>query len=532
MIRPTLSHALSAEATRSHLLRRLLACSLLLLLALVGGARTARAQTDEKMFVLPAATEGVTYNQPVTPPAGTPGRGVEPYIWTPVEGNFPSPLTLTSDGRLTGMPPPSSPTPYRFRVTVRDSSAPQRMATRWLSLTVNPAPLIAPPGATEVPTPPPHVVVGPGAPPFVLTTSTADEETIALTQEFNDPAPASPIPGADTSDANITNLKAMIAASIGTSTTNFKDGDYCVVHVIVWKPLNAEGKSDPDRELWALFRSRQTDAGTVEWLPQADPKNKDAFATRIFGQKRVAVLLVHMNTPRAWDVGYKVSITQTIPTPLQHLLDLASNIFKAGGGPEAATKNIWGARMMLVKYESSEIVVKVNTVNSGGKPVELGKEYTNKFVNEGRYHWDVSVGLPVQSVRELQFNSDGNRVTATAKEKQSVYGFLNLYPKAVDLKDADNKFFTFPHFVLGVPLASKPLHRPFVGVGTGVYKMPIKFNIFAGVVFIRERVPRTLSEGQAATTTQLEADLHTRWVRKFMFGINLPVSQIKDAIKK
>lgn len=83
----------------------------------------------------------------------------------------------------------------------------------------------------------------------------------------------------------------------------------------------------------------------------------------------------------------------------------------------------------------------------------------------------------------------------------------------------------------GVPLATKPLHRPFAGIGTGIFKSPIKFNIFAGVVFLRERVPRTLSEGDAATPSQLESDLHPRWVRKFMFGINIPIRQIKDAIK-
>lgn len=84
----------------------------------------------------------------------------------------------------------------------------------------------------------------------------------------------------------------------------------------------------------------------------------------------------------------------------------------------------------------------------------------------------------------------------------------------------------------------RPRRRPssgnlarFVGVGAGTFKMPIKFNVFGGVVFIRERVPRTLNEGDAATTSELEADLRPRWVRKFMFGIDLPVGQIKDAIK-
>src|SRR3982751_1478715 len=118
-----------------------------------------------------------------------------------------------------------------------------------------------------------------------------------------------------------------------------------------------------------------------------------------------------------------------------------------------------------------------------------------------------------QERSRTKFKSEGNQVVAESKEKQSVYGFLNIYPSAVDLKG--NDFFTRPPFVFGVPLASKPLQRPFLGLGTGIFKAPLKFNIFGGIVFIRERVPRTLAEGDTATTGQLEGDLRTRWVRKF-----------------
>jgi Putative Ig domain len=473
-----------------------------------------RAQ-EEEIIQLEDARQGQSYLVQVAT------AGTAPFNWALLQGAYPPGITPAADGTLTGIPTAHQPDPYVFKVSVTDSSAAPRMATQWLSIKVAPPqapPLIAPPG-TRVPV------------RFTLTTSTADEETIALTQTL--PA-LSPTPNSDpdTSAVNMSSLQAMIAGSIGTSTRNFREDDYCVMHVIMWKPVNAEGKSEPRREIWALFKARAHDANNVRWEPQIDPKDENLFATRIFGQKRVAVLLVHLQTPAAWDVKYKVAINQKVPTPFQHVLDLVSSaILAVDGGAAPQPKNIWGARMMLIKYESSELVVKVNAVTTGpdGPPVEQSKEHTNTFVNEGKYHWDVSVGLPVRSVRELRFKSDGNRVFAESKEKQSVYGFLNLYPKAVDLKSDD--FFTVPHIVLGVPLASKPLHRPFVGVGAGVFKMPIKFNVFGGVVFNRERVPATLGEGSTATTSQLEADLRTRWVRKFMFGINLPVSQIKDAIK-
>ena len=507
-------------------MRWLILCLLIPASMLALASRHADAQA-EKMFALREATEGVAYTVPLAPPL----TGADTYNSSVVEGTLPPGLAITPAGKLEGIPTTPRATPYQFRVRLDASSGGSR--TMLLSLEVRQfiptgSRLIDAPTPTPIPPPPPPPTPIPT--PFI-TTSTSDEESIALTETYPGPAPS---PSFNTDIDNVPQILSIISSTIGTSTDDFLVGDYCAVHLIKWKPLK-ENKSEPDREIWALFKAEAGANGNVKWVEQPDPKNAALFATRIFGRKRVAVLLVHLNTPPEWDVKYKVSVNQKIPTPIQHVIDLAAAISPTGGGREdkaALPKDIWGARLMLTKYESSEIVVKLNAVTAGrdGRPVEQSKEHTNTFVNEGRYHWDVSVGLPVKSVRELQFKSDGNRVFAEAKEKHSVYGFLNLYPKAVDLKSDD--FFTFPHIVLGVPLASKPLHHPFAGVGTGLHKMPIKFNIFAGIVFNRERVPRTLGEGSAATTGQLEADLRTRWVRKFMFGINLPVSQIKDAIKK
>ena len=69
-------------------------------------------------------------------------------------------------------------------------------------------------------------------------------------------------------------------------------------------------------------------------------------------------------------------------------------------------------------------------------------------------------------------------------------------------------------------------------MGIGFYKTQLKFNIFGGVAFNRVSEPRTLATGQAATAAALESDLVTRRVRKFIFGINIPVKQFKDALTK
>ncbi|HSS22244.1 MAG TPA: hypothetical protein VLL54_19390 [Pyrinomonadaceae bacterium] len=385
-------------------------------------------------------------------------------------------------------------------------------------------------------------------PPFVLTTSTADEETVVLDQELENADP--PVAGPDFSPTNQAKVLALIDKTVGVETdvtervlladgrqedvaaTNFQPGDYLLTHIIVWKPAKADAKSEARRELWGLFKAKAASNKKVEWEPQGDPTDKNVFNSRIFGGKRVAVLLIHFNTPANWDVKYSVALNQRIPTPIQNLLTLAKAA--TGGAPadgvRATTKTIWGARMILVRYSASDMLVKVNAITADDAPVEQAKDYSKKYLNEGRYHWDISLGLPIKSVKELEYKSEGNQVTTAAKERQSVYGFVNVFFKKVDLSGED--FLTPPHFVFGLPLATKPLHHPFAGLGYGVYKTPVKFNLFAGIVFNRERVPTNLNVGDAATSSQLESDLHTRWVRKFMFGINFPMSQIKDAIKK
>jgi hypothetical protein len=385
----------------------------------------------------------------------------------------------------------------------------------------------------------------PVQPPFVLASSTADEETIELAQEYSGGDPGAFSDEPDTSKANVDVLTKLIAGTVGSdknavetpvdkeAVTKFKAGDYLLMHVIKWNDQQkVDQKIEPSRELWALFQGKDNAADPmhVEWKPQPDVTNNKTFNTRIFGSKRVVVLLIHLHTPPTWDVKYKVEINQRMPTPIQNVLTLAAAIGGGGLRKPDQPKDIWGARLMLIRYPASDLVVKVTTITANSSKVEQAKDYSKKYLNEGRYRWDVSVGLPIKSIRELQYKTDANnRVTTSAKERQSVYGFLNIFLKKADLSSED--FLSLPHLVFGVPLASKPLQHPFAGLGYGVYKTPIKFNFFAGVVFNREMVPRTLNVGNSATSDQLESDLRARWVRKFMFGVNIPISQIKDAIK-
>ena len=385
-----------------------------------------------------------------------------------------------------------------------------------------------------------------------------DVTTIQVNQEWG--ALPSAIADIKEDDCFDPEMAKLIEGTVGHDEP-LKDKDYCLIHLAKWKQTkvgtkskvvkNAATQQDETiavdvnkyaiaKDGWFLYKRvpskpvkgcTTTGETTTIWERQTDDDGK-----RIYGYQRVAVLMVHIGVPRdiGEDVTYKVAINKRTPAPFKNLMTLVGAL---SGGNSAGTKatgdvaptpttNLWGGKLLAVENVPSDMVVS----SSVAVQDQQSQEFTRTYQNEGKYFWDVSVGVPVKTIRELQFASEGNRVSAAGKERQDVYGFLNIYYPKVDV--STDKLAVLPHFMFGVPLASKPLQHPFAGIGYGVYKTPIKFDLFAGVIFNRERVPRTLTTGSTATPSQLDADLQTRWVRKFTWGISFPVSQIEKAIKK
>jgi hypothetical protein len=328
------------------------------------------------------------------------------------------------------------------------------------------------------------------------------------------------------------NVKAIIEGTVytkdGTKTAPL-DGDYCIVHIIEWLIAGdkqaAVGKADVLREHWSLYKYQQ---GKEVWVPEAAQKG-----TRIYGKSRVNVLAIHLNAGSTWDIDYTVSVTKKTPTNIANVLDLASII--TGGTVRKIAVNAtpparWGGGLMCINAIPSDIAVQGEVIvrNDEHQAVQQPKTYSKTYDNEGKYWWDVSIGVPFKEVKEVQFNSDGGTVTAKEVTRQNAYGFLNIFFPSRDLKD--DKLLNFPHLVLGVPISKKPLDNPVVGIGYGIRKFSLKFDMYAGVVFNRVREPRTLGAGDAATQGELEADFQTKRVRKFVFGVNLPLRQVKEAL--
>lgn len=344
----------------------------------------------------------------------------------------------------------------------------------------------------------------------------------------------------------------LIADTIGKCGYKWEHDDYVIVHLVKWPkndpPARAGNptKYEVQKEKWFLYRNKAATGAAPDWEPQTVQEG-----ARIYGHRRVAVLLVHLTARETWDIKYTVDVVKKIPSNIQNAIDLAAIILSPSTAglrenPEPPP-SYWGGRMLLLKDIPASITVKsdiaflpsgdvvaglagVGVAVEKDQQTQQPKTYEKVYDNEGRYHWDVSVGLPVKGFKEVKYDAENGQVTGRAVNRQNAYGFLNLFlnPRGVDTKGEE--FIKTPHLVLGVPISGKPLDRPMVGLGMGFYKTSFKFNVFAGAVFNRVREPRTLAAGQTATPAELEGDLQTRRVTKFIFGFNLPVKQLKDAL--
>jgi hypothetical protein len=149
--------------------------------------------------------------------------------------------------------------------------------------------------------------------------------------------------------------------------------------------------------------------------------------------------------------------------------------------------------------------------------------------NEGLYWWDVSIGIPVHKIKDVDYSSADGTVEAKRVDKQSAYAMFNVMLKPVDIKNPRSNL--MPRLLVGFPLSSSPWDRLFVGGGFGIPKLMLGNQFFAGVVFNRVSKPQTLAAGDAAGPAALANDSRLQVERKLMIGINVPIMKIFDQLK-
>lgn len=112
---------------------------------------------------------------------------------------------------------------------------------------------------------------------------------------------------------------------------------------------------------------------------------------------------------------------------------------------------------------------------------------TQTITDEGLYHWDVSVAVPITGYKETVFDTN-NALTPKSVTRTNAYAMIDIAPWGEDfVKPA---LFGIPHLMTGLPLSGKVFNKPFVGgLGeeVGLSKVfPFSARIFAGVVYNKE----------------------------------------------
>jgi hypothetical protein len=258
--------------------------------------------------------------------------------------------------------------------------------------------------------------------------------------------------------------------------------------------------------------------------------SQEDFTTRkhIPGMAQVWLIYLHLNRQSKYKVSYPFEITEVVPAPLQDLFSLLQLAVTARAQAETPINpRVWGGACVPVELLPSTLAIKPTATvvtPADAAATALGDPVT--FDDEGPYHWDVSVGVPIHKISELDFSSSGSTVTAKKVDKQNLFALFDYYFVPVDFKR--QTFSGIPFLVAGVAITSKPFDRPLLGIGWGT-KLA---SIYVGVVFDKQQSPQTLGTGSQATPGQLSADLKSHRKGQFAFGLHLSAKAVSDLLKK
>jgi hypothetical protein len=304
-------------------------------------------------------------------------------------------------------------------------------------------------------------------------------------------------------------LAGLVAATIDSSQVLTSDPDfYCVIHVVLWDDAML-------RQAWYLFRG-----GKSSWKP------RDVTGQRLYGATRIGVLYIYINPPTDAPVTYKVAITKRRSTPVQNLARLIE--LGTEGNPEGITTPTtptdtavkWGGGAFATRYPTSEI--RVDGFREMGEG-PLDSIASQSFYNEGLTRWDVSVAVPVNSVKEISYASDGNVVTAKTITRQKIYAVVDMFPPPFKPVDPRSNRFQYIPVLFGVSLADKPFNHLLVATG---FRVQV-FSGFVGLALNNDQQPRTLRGGDSATPSKLANEQKlVHYVPKLVVGLNLSVARV------
>jgi len=351
--------------------------------------------------------------------------------------------------------------------------------------------------------------------------------------------------------------------------------DNLIFHVVNWDSTSGSGLTVA-KQNWYIYNT--------------DPNwDHTAFAgTRIFGKKQIYLYTIHLNRPAnvRYEERYDVDEKHKTPAFLDHFVAAAQLFLPNPGGKGAETvPDAWYAFKLYVKYVPSDLQITPSMVPdaapaartpaaapaapapatspggllgpapetvptpssapttpvastppaqpgvpaaapsaaSAGKTVTLDAKTID---NEGKYHIDFSVAVPIIEISDLSYTQTSNAIVPASVDKQKLFALFNYYPVAVDIKNTILP--KYPYLLAGVAIGSQPLKKALFGIGWG----PVFTNFYVGVLLNAQRVPSSWQCGDKTPgPLAAGATLENRTCPEFNFGLNVGVGAITDALK-
>lgn len=169
------------------------------------------------------------------------------------------------------------------------------------------------------------------------------------------------------------------------------------------------------------------------------------------------------------------------------------------------------------------------TCSANGNQTPCSMQHS--FVSEDREWWDISIGITIPGTHETKYAFSNGAVQTSVTRHTDLYGMFDIFPAAKWLP----KESYVPHFVVGLPVTSRSLYRPYFGLAenlTGWTRLqkklgiPVGVNFFAGEVYMKINV----LTGSPTTQAEFNSDLKQTRVWKTVFGIEVPISSIASKI--
>lgn len=226
---------------------------------------------------------------------------------------------------------------------------------------------------------------------------------------------------------------------------------------------------------------------------------------------------------------YEALVKKKLPLNVQHLLALLSIPGYAALSAQAEIANTYAYGFGLLGKLPSACNITIGGYlrdpNDRTQLHPVGDKVI--FDSEGDHIWDVSIGIPIKRVEELQYDQTNNIIQSRQVDKSSILALGNLYLRPIDLRKIGKQF--SPALAFGVGLQGKFRDRVFAGVTTNL--PPIKsvpftqsgwfqlFRPWVGVMFLNTSRPAVNPAPGSPTLVE-------KTVRKLGYGLNIPVMSV------